>query len=301
MIHSLAGELGLDVYVISLSRAGLDDTSLSEIIADLPEKCIALMEDIDAAFHHGLNRDLDDVSALTAVSDPAKLADNAGNGQTGPRSSASRITLSGLLNALDGVGAQEGRILYATTNKYSALDPALCRPGRMDLHIEFKLASQFQAEELFRCFYLPSDHLDSPEDESEKDGSDSGYSSPATSTPEQDLIDLTSFGEKSELASLPNPTPTIKIAPSPIFTGSSHRARAPKLSRRQISQLANSFASSIPNRESSMAALQGYLMSYKSRPYEAVKEAPSWVASSKADKEKKNTTKSPELIAETRV
>lgn len=38
MIHSLAGELGLDVYVVSLSRAGLDDSSLQELISDLPEK-----------------------------------------------------------------------------------------------------------------------------------------------------------------------------------------------------------------------------------------------------------------------
>lgn len=36
IIHSLAGELGLDVYVISLSRVGLDDTALNEIISELP-------------------------------------------------------------------------------------------------------------------------------------------------------------------------------------------------------------------------------------------------------------------------
>src|SRR5882762_9232801 len=61
MIHSLAGELGLDVYVVSLSRSGLDDTALSELISDLPERCIALMEDIDAAFHQGIeSRDLND-------------------------------------------------------------------------------------------------------------------------------------------------------------------------------------------------------------------------------------------------
>ena len=60
MIHSLAGELGLDVYIVSLSRMGLDDTSLSSLISELPERCIALMEDIDAAFHHGLTRDLDE-------------------------------------------------------------------------------------------------------------------------------------------------------------------------------------------------------------------------------------------------
>ena len=38
IIHSLAGELGLDVYAVSLSRMGLDDTALSELISDLPRK-----------------------------------------------------------------------------------------------------------------------------------------------------------------------------------------------------------------------------------------------------------------------
>ena len=52
----MAGELGLDVYIISLSRVGLDDSSLSELVNALPERCVALMEDIDAAFTHGVNR-----------------------------------------------------------------------------------------------------------------------------------------------------------------------------------------------------------------------------------------------------
>ena len=60
IIQSLAGELGLDVYVISLSRMGLDDSGLNELISQLPEKCIALMEDIDAAFHRGINRRMDE-------------------------------------------------------------------------------------------------------------------------------------------------------------------------------------------------------------------------------------------------
>jgi replication-associated recombination protein RarA len=36
IIHSLAGELGLDIYIISLSRSGLDDNGLNELISDLP-------------------------------------------------------------------------------------------------------------------------------------------------------------------------------------------------------------------------------------------------------------------------
>lgn len=58
LIHCLAGELGLDVYVISLSRAGLDDSALDALVNELPERCIALMEDVDAAFTHALNLSL---------------------------------------------------------------------------------------------------------------------------------------------------------------------------------------------------------------------------------------------------
>ena len=51
------------------------------------------------------------------------------------------LTLSGLLNAIDGVVAQEGRLLFMTTNRINALDPALIRPGRIDVRIEFCYAS----------------------------------------------------------------------------------------------------------------------------------------------------------------
>jgi ATP-dependent 26S proteasome regulatory subunit len=43
------------------------------------------------------------------------------------------VTFSGLLNALDGVRSQEGRILMMTTNHREKLDPALLRPGRADM------------------------------------------------------------------------------------------------------------------------------------------------------------------------
>ncbi|KAK7025195.1 mitochondrial chaperone BCS1 [Favolaschia claudopus] len=268
IISSIAGELGLDVYIISLSRAGLDDSSLSELISNLPEKCVALMEDIDAAFTQSLNRD--------AVQ--STVADDDGKppppGVT-PPPSTSRLSLSGLLNALDGVGAQEGRILYATTNKYSALDEALIRPGRLDLHIEFKLASRYQARKLFYSFYLPSDETSAKKDEegekNEKDekdkDSDSGYNSNA-----DDDADST----PSE------PEPVAPAADKPVFFGTSHRQQAPKLRRKQVAKLAERFAEAIPERELSMAALQGYLMTHKIRPHHAVTEAKAWVETERA-------------------
>ncbi|KAI0769155.1 P-loop containing nucleoside triphosphate hydrolase protein [Irpex lacteus] len=287
MIHSLAGELGLDVYIISLSRAGLDDTSLSALIADLPRRCIALMEDIDAAFHHGLTRDLDDEQDDKEEGDEHKKHDSDREKERASVSSPlSRVTLSGLLNALDGVGAQEGRILYATTNRYSALDPALCRPGRMDLHIEFRLASKYQARELFKCFYLPSHQTDDTtkdEDDSEEpvktetDDHDSAYGSGSSNGSAAPSVD----GESEETKLLQ------------LYEGQRHRSAGPKLSYRRVAALAERFADAIPEREFSMASIQGYLMSYKVRPIEAVEAVADWVKRERAEKAKKSKENKP--------
>jgi chaperone BCS1 len=63
------------------------------------------------------------------------------------------VTFSGLLNALDGVRTQEGRILFMTTNHPENLDPALVRPGRVDLQVKLDYASFYQMEELFLRFH----------------------------------------------------------------------------------------------------------------------------------------------------
>ncbi|KAG6831542.1 hypothetical protein H0H92_009461 [Tricholoma furcatifolium] len=265
LIHCMAGELMLDVYIISLSRAGLDDASLSELVNALPERCLALMEDIDAAFTHGVTRNLDEEN-----NDPKKA-----NAPPPPAGSAStptpsRLSLSGLLNALDGVGAQEGRILFATTNRYSALDEALCRPGRMDLHIEFKDASKYQARELFKRFYLPTPAADSTKKEQ---------------TPEEIEDDCSQLVNDK---SLEDKTPPVDLS---IFKGQKHTNRAPVLSRVRIDELAQRFADSIPDREHSMASLQGFLMSYKTRPVEAVDGVDAWLEKEKKRKQEKEKEK----------
>ncbi|KAI9464727.1 hypothetical protein HD554DRAFT_1250578 [Boletus coccyginus] len=96
----------------------MDDTGLCELISALPERCIALMEDIDAAFHHGLSRESTHAPSAQTSKDPEQHPDLQHGGPPVP--SGNRVSLSGLLNALDGIGTQEGRVLFATTNKYSS-------------------------------------------------------------------------------------------------------------------------------------------------------------------------------------
>jgi chaperone BCS1 len=63
------------------------------------------------------------------------------------------VTFSGLLNALDGVAAGEGRILFATTNHPERLDPALVRPGRIDRKVHIGLADCQQIRRIFQRFF----------------------------------------------------------------------------------------------------------------------------------------------------
>jgi chaperone BCS1 len=72
----------------------------------------------------------------------------------------SSVTFSGLLNALDGVASSEERIIFMTTNHYSQLDPALIRPGRVDLQEFLDDAHGEQAKRLFVKFYSPSSLTD---------------------------------------------------------------------------------------------------------------------------------------------
>ena len=45
------------------------------------------------------------------------------------------------------------RLLFATTNHIERLDPALSRPGRMDVWVNFTNATKWQAEGIFKCFF----------------------------------------------------------------------------------------------------------------------------------------------------
>jgi chaperone BCS1 len=65
----------------------------------------------------------------------------------------SSVTFSGFLNALDGVASGEERIIFLTTNHLDRLDPALIRPGRVDLAARIDDAVPEQARTLFTNFY----------------------------------------------------------------------------------------------------------------------------------------------------
>lgn len=118
----------MDIYILNLSS--LDDGSLSALFAELPQHCVILLEDVDAA-------------GATQSREIEK--ENSGNVESGsPRRAKpqGKVSLSGLLNVLDGVASQEGRVLIMTTNHAERLDSALIRPGWVDRKVAFGLADK---------------------------------------------------------------------------------------------------------------------------------------------------------------
>ena len=72
------------------------------------------------------------------------------------------ISLSYLLNLLDGIVEHPGRIVILTSNHYDKLDPALVRPGRIDIEIELNKASVNQISDFYNYYYntnIPKEKL----------------------------------------------------------------------------------------------------------------------------------------------
>jgi mitochondrial chaperone BCS1 len=126
--YALAAELRLKLCALSLANPKLNDNTLADLLQRTPPRSLILIEDIDAFFSAREKQD-----------------------------ERMHISFSGLLNALDGVGAQEGRIIVLTTNHRDKLDAALIRPGRIDVEEELGLATAKQLTQLMLRFHPTAD------------------------------------------------------------------------------------------------------------------------------------------------
>jgi chaperone BCS1 len=122
--YALAGELRLKLCALSLANPKLNDNVMANLLQRSPPRSLILIEDIDAFFSAREKQE-----------------------------TRMQISFSGLLNALDGVGAQEGRIIVLTTNHREKLDAALIRPGRIDVAVELGNTTASQLRNLMLRFY----------------------------------------------------------------------------------------------------------------------------------------------------
>lgn len=146
LVKALHTELKLPVYIINL--ATVTDKSLLRAMRSVDPRSIILFEDVDSqapSLRKGNN-----VHRIYPTYDPEgdeDLTDDDNTVQEEPshHMSGQALTLSGFLNAIDGVQSPEHLYFIFTSNAPDSLDDAVVRNGRIDVkeHISY-LDSELQ-------------------------------------------------------------------------------------------------------------------------------------------------------------
>jgi SpoVK/Ycf46/Vps4 family AAA+-type ATPase len=133
IIRAIGTKYSRDIYIASINSIP-NDKALIKAFSGVPERAIIAIEDIDT---------------ISSSRDREAFKDE--NGEKGDG-----VSLSGLLNALDGVVSQSNQIIIITSNRPDIIDPALLRPGRIDLNIEIANATKSQIMKMAK-FHLGFD------------------------------------------------------------------------------------------------------------------------------------------------
>ena len=246
---ALAGFFKLRIYIVSLSSVNATEENLGNLFAELPRRCVVLLEDIDSA---GLTHTRENENGNPPPApkeeemEPGQITRGNGDTNANNNTPSFRLSLSGLLNILDGVASQEGRILIMTTNHPEKLDKALIRPGRVDMVIGFGLADEYMIINIFRNIFAYLEGDDGPDTEK-----------------------------------------YIKLTPEEREAAMEKRAKERVAHDAKIEELAKTFASKIPSHEFSPAELQGHLMKNKHNPQKAIDTAEEFIEKTRKDHKEK--------------
>ena len=122
-INAIAGKYNLNVFLISFS-VNITDEVFKKLISGLNKNSLLVMEDIDVLFQSG-----------------------GGSGCSGG-AGGKNITMSTILNTLDGLARKNRIICVMSTNHFDVLTDVFKRPGRLDMLVEFKNADKKCFEEM---------------------------------------------------------------------------------------------------------------------------------------------------------
>tara|TARA_B100001741_G_scaffold93466_1_gene76651 strand:- start:12880 stop:13956 length:1077 start_codon:yes stop_codon:yes gene_type:complete len=127
LIIAIASQFKRDVCFLQIAIKGMCDQLLQSALNDIPMNAIVVIEDIDSIF--------DTISG---------------------KKEQVFVTFSGLLNALDGIGDANGRIVIMTSNNLKILDSSLIRPGRVDQCVHIGFANNDQIQRMLKRFFPDS-------------------------------------------------------------------------------------------------------------------------------------------------
>lgn len=145
LIVGLSHYFNAKVYILRISD--MTDSILRKAVSSVDSNSFIVMEDVDCI-------------AAAAARKPTEEEKQKDEGVQAIFS----VTQSGLLNVLDGLLAPNGVLFFLTTNHLEKLDPALIRPGRIDVQKHIGIADSQQKIEMFKRFFpkeiIPQEYLE---------------------------------------------------------------------------------------------------------------------------------------------
>ncbi|CAO3634673.1 unnamed protein product [Cunninghamella echinulata] len=239
LVQSIASQLKMNVAILSITSR-MDDEAVQHHLRTLPFNTILLIEDIDHCQGFKASK------SGTQSGESEKDSNNSNSlGQD-------RVTMSGLLNAMDGVVAQEGSIVFMTCNDPSDIEPALLRPGRIDMKLELSYADKTQIKAMYIRFMTSYEPESEPEPESLIDNNKA-------------LIELDSTKEKTTMDQSTTTSPTLTPSSSTEFSTLSTSSSTTSLHTSALSTLeeeAERFTTLIPSNHVTPAELQNFFITY---------------------------------------
>ena len=230
---SIAGRFDLDIYILSLS-AIINKHTLKSLFAKLPSRCVILLEDIDA------------VSSKRSTDAETEDSRQTSSPSQGGKSACGRVSLSALLNVIDGVASQEGQVLIMTTNHITYLDEALIRPGRVNRKVKLGLTNKKMTEDLFCIVFKPVEG--------------------DVALPKNFQSDvLVRLGEDSKA---PEPARSQEEEVQRVEGEEIERVEGEEVER--VERLAEEFAARVPELVFSPAEILSFLLEYRQSPGEAI-------------------------------
>ncbi|KAL6618678.1 hypothetical protein ACP70R_033817 [Stipagrostis hirtigluma subsp. patula] len=149
LIAAMANHLRFDIYDLELTAVS-SNTDLRSLLIGMSNRSILVVEDIDCSIE-------------LKQRDEGEGHDKSNS--TEENKGDEKVTLSGLLNFVDGLWSTSGeeRIIVFTTNYKEKLDSALLRPGRMDMHIHMGYCTPESFRILANNYHSIDYHITYPE------------------------------------------------------------------------------------------------------------------------------------------
>ncbi len=138
LIKAIASYLDYNIYYLSSSKL----YNIQSCFADLPEKSIMVIEDIDG----------------NSVIQKRKVKNKNSAPTDTTLEQFKLFNISDILNSLDGLCNTHNRILICTTNHLKHLDNALIRPGRFDILINIGFVNK-EILQSFLNYFFPKNTL----------------------------------------------------------------------------------------------------------------------------------------------